>query len=166
MFETHQAQRLKAHEIGQKYGFDSAEIRKLATKQREIDEENIVRLVGIIEAHGWPGRSLVGEKGALAAFLILQHADYKYQKKYLPLVRTAVAAGELSPDNLALLEDRVLMNEGKKQIYGTQLQTNERGVLELYPIEDEENVDKRRAQVGLPPLAEYMKHFGLEYRPK
>ena len=37
--------------------------------------------------------------------------------------------------------------------------------MELWPIEDEENVDARRASVGLEPLAEYLKRFGLEYKP-
>jgi hypothetical protein len=56
--------------------------------------------------------------------------------------------------------------EGKKQIYGSQLQTNAQGQLEFYPIEDEANMDKRRQSVGLEPLAEYAKHFGLEYHSK
>lgn len=110
--------------------------------------------------------SLVGKKAASAAFLVLQHAAYKYQKQYLPLVREAVSIGELAGQRLALLEDRVLMREGKEQIYGTQLTRNqETGELELYPIEDEFNVDKRRAEMGMLPLAEYLKYFGLEYKP-
>jgi hypothetical protein len=166
MYDTDQSYRSEMDAVGKKYGYSSPEMMELWKVQQPIDEANIKRLVEIIETHGWPGRRLIGDKASTAAFLVLQHADYTYQKKYLPLVRAAAAAGELGPDSLALLEDRVLMNEGKKQIYGTQLQTNDKGVLELYPIEDEGNVDKRRAEVGLPPLAEYVKHFGLEYHPK
>jgi hypothetical protein len=58
------------------------------------------------------------------------------------------------------------MREGKKQIYGSQLQQNDKGAWEFYPIEDEPNVDKRRQAVGLPPLSEYAKQFGFEYHPK
>ena len=165
MYETDQSQRVKMDEISKKYGCDSAEMKELWKKQNEIDGNNIRRLVEIIESHGWPGRSLVGKKASDGAFLILQHAELSYQKKYIPLVNKAVAQGELKVQMLALLEDRVLMREGKKQIYGTQLTMDEstsRWV--LYPIEDEANVDKRRAKVGLPPLAEYLKHFGLEYK--
>jgi len=66
------------------------------------------------------------------------------------------------------LEDRILMREGKKQIYGTQLHSGPKtnGKLELYPIDDEEHVDERRAIVGLQPLAEYLKQFGMEHKPK
>jgi hypothetical protein len=58
------------------------------------------------------------------------------------------------------------MREGKKQIYGTQLARNEKtGKYELYPIEDEEHADLLRTSVGLPPIAEYLKSFGIEYIP-
>ena len=164
-FESDQSQRRKMHEARQQHGADSPQMKELWEKQSVIDEENMQRLVEIIEEHGWPGRTLVGDRGATGAFLILQHADHSYQKEYLPLVREAVAGGELGGDSLALLEDRVLMREGENQIYGTQLRGNSEGTLELWPIEDEANVDRRRAEVGLPPLAEYLKHFGLEYQP-
>jgi hypothetical protein len=166
MFETDQSVRGHMEEIRKNHGDSSVEMREAWKKQRPIDEANIARLVKIIETHGWPGRALAGEKGASAAFLVLQHADLAYQKKYLPLVRKAAAAGDLRTQSLALLEDRILVREGKKQIYGSQLMTNSGGKLEFNPIEDEPNVDKRRASVGLVPLAEYAKYFGLEYPPK
>lgn len=140
------------------------EAKVLWDKQAEIDRKNMSRLEEIIKEHGWPGKSLVGEKGARAAFLVVQHADLEPQKKYLPLLKEAVAKGEADASDVAMLEDRILVTEGKKQIYGTQLHRVE-GKLELYPIEGEENVDARRAAVGLPSLAEYLKHFGLEYKP-
>jgi hypothetical protein len=67
----------------------------------------------------------------------------------------------------ATLEDRVLVGEGKPQIYGTQVHFGPEtgGRWELYPIVDEEHVDERRTRIGLPPMADYLKLFGLEYRP-
>ena len=38
--------------------------------------------------------------------------------------------------------------------------------MEPYPIEDEANVDQRRKEVGLPPLAEYRKMIEGLYKPK
>ena len=82
------------------------------------------------------------------------------------MLKEAVRRGEAESGNAALLKDRILMREGKKQIYGSQLHFNQViKQLELWPIEDDENVDARRASVGLEPLAEYMKRFGLEYKP-
>lgn len=104
------------------------------------------------------GRSLVGDKAANAAFLIVQHANYATQVKYFLLIKAAVEAEELEGQALALLQDRILVAEGKNQIYGTQLRRNEvTGQLELLPIEDEANVVQRRAELGMPPLAEHLK---------
>ncbi len=92
MYDTDQSHRSEMQAVGTKYGNNSQEVMTLWKKQQPIDEANIVRLGQIIEEHGWPSHSLVGYKGAIAAFLVLQHADHTYQKKYLPLVRASVAA--------------------------------------------------------------------------
>lgn len=159
MYETDQRYR------GELLDRDAPSIEERNRMQQETDERNIARLIEVIEEHGWPGSSMVGNRGAAGAFLVLQHADYAYQKKYLPLAREAVAAGEMQPQLLPLLEDRVLMREGRKQIYGSQLHRGPEGGYELWPIEDEASVDERRAEVGLKPLADYLKGFGLEYVP-
>ncbi|HEX5726545.1 MAG TPA: DUF6624 domain-containing protein [Longimicrobiaceae bacterium] len=132
----------------------------------ETDRANLRRLEEIIAEHGWPGASLVGEDGSRAAFLVLQHADPATQERYLPLLREAAEQGELAPAMLAMLEDRVRMRRGEMQLYGTQLRGDPAsGRLTLWPIEDEANVDARRARVGLPPLADYLRNFGIEYAP-
>ncbi|MFH2001574.1 MAG: DUF6624 domain-containing protein [Planctomycetota bacterium] len=165
MFKTDQSLRKECMEKEKKFGRDSKEVHDLWEKQIEIDKNNIKRLEAIIAEHGWPGRTQFGENAAMAAFLVLQHADYKYQKKYLPMVRKAVKEKECDPSNLALLEDRVLMREGKPQIYGSQVvQDAETGGFKVYQIKDEANVDERRAAVGLPPLKEYLAIFGIEYQ--
>lgn len=139
---------------------------KLVDEQNAIDTKLIQQLEIIIAKHGWPTISLVGKEASNNAFLIIQHADLTYQKKYFPLLKEAANKNEARKSEVAMLEDRILMREGKKQIYGSQLRSNsETGKLELYPIEDEENVDKRRASVGLMPMKEYLKHFKLEYVP-
>ncbi len=135
-------------------------------KQEKVDKRNIKRLAQIIDKYGWPGRSLVGKEGSFTAFLIIQHAELNYQKKYFPLLKESVSKGEADRDDAAFLEDRILTREGKNQVYGTQLHFNEvTKKLELWPIEDEEGVDVRRASVGLEPIAEYLKRHGLEYKP-
>ena len=178
--ESLRSELLKMQEEDQKYRKQTLEIEKsilspdekekrlaaLMEKQSEADKRNIKRLAEIIEMYGWPGNSLVGKDGSLTAFLIIQHADLEYQKKYFHLLKEAIGKGEANPSYAAYLEDRILMREGKKQIYGTQLDRNEvTKKLELWPVEDEEHVDARRARLGLEPIAEYLKRFGLEYKP-
>ena len=124
------------------------------------DQQNTRRLQEILEKHGWPTNTLVGGDGAHAAFVIVQHADadLKFQRKCLDLMRK-VPRDEVWQLDVAYLTDRVLVAEGKKQVYGTQF-INSGGKLEPHPLEDPSSVNKRRAEVGLPPLAEYVK--GLE----
>jgi len=153
MYDTDQAHRREMAAVAAKFGDDSPQMSSLWKKQRPADEANISRLVEIIKEHGWPRPSLVGDKGAKAAFLVLQHADHDYQTKYLPLVKESVDAGDARGADLALLEDRVLMREGKQQRYGTQVQRDDRGRWIFYLIEDGSNVDKRRQSVGLSPRA-------------
>lgn len=125
-------------------------------RMREIHERNAVRLSAIMEAQGWPGRSLVGEDASAAAWLILQHAigNPSLQRRGLTLIRAAAATGDVSPLHVAMLEDRIRANEGKGQRYGTQFDWDADGLLSPLPLDDEPNVDKRRAEIGLAPLAE------------
>ena len=126
----------------------------------------MARLADIVKAKGWPGRTLVGDDGAHAAWLVLQHAPPETQRAMLPLVRAAVAKGDARPSDLALLEDRVLADQAKPQVYGSQLAWPPAGGLPtLKPIENPACVDVRRASVGLEPLAEYLARFGVEYMP-
>lgn len=120
-----------------------------------VDSAHTERLREIIEAYGWPELSDVGEEGAHAAWLILQHTpDEEFQREMLAVVEEAAERGEASRRAVALLTDRVLIRQGQPQRYGTQFKIAD-GELEFHPIEAPEAVDERRAEVGLPPLEEY-----------
>ncbi|MCH8148566.1 MAG: hypothetical protein IH987_11315 [Planctomycetes bacterium] len=127
---------------------------------RKIDKDNTAYMKKVIDKHGWPGKSLVGADGAMAAFLLVQHAspDTAFQERCLPLLRKAVEQGEARAPDMALLTDRVLVHAGKSQRYGSQFHTVD-GQLVPFPIEDEANVDALRKEVGLRPLAEYAKQL-------
>jgi uncharacterized protein (TIGR03067 family) len=136
------------------------QLKPILEQGREVDRKNTAWLKVVVDKHGWPGKTLVGREGAQAAWLLAQHADQDrdFQKKCLPLIAEAVKKGEAQPTHLAYLTDRVRVGEGKSQLYGTQLRTED-GKTEPLPIEDEANVDKRRKEVGLGPLADYLKSF-------
>jgi hypothetical protein len=135
-------------------------------QMQRADARNLPRVTAIIDQYGWPGKSLVGSSGSLAAFFVIQHSNLATMQKYLPLMRAAAAKGELEKQNLALLEDRVLTSQDKPQLYGSQYRYNtSTGKPEFFPIADEAHVDERRASMGLKPLADYAKGFGLDYHP-
>lgn len=119
--------------------------------QNQLDAENLVRVESIIAARGWPGRSLAGEDGARTVFLVVQHASLETQERYLPLLEAAVSSGEAEPWQLAMLTDRVLVRWGLPQRYGTQYRIDpETGAEVVEPIEDPEELEARRAAIGLP----------------
>ena len=117
-----------------------------------VDRDNAARLREIIARDGWPGQEPAGEAGAHAAWVLAQHAPPDLQEECLPLLQDAVARGDASPVDLAYLTDRVLMNRGEAQVYGTQYVERD-GVLELWTVRDRSDLDQRRAALGLPPEA-------------
>jgi hypothetical protein len=122
----------------------------------EVNSRNAERLREIIEQRGWPGRALVGDRGGRAAWLILQHAIAYPQmmRSGLELIREASVRGEVSPAEVAVLEDRIRILEGRPQLYGTQYDWDDHGEMSPLPIEHPGGVDERRRAIGLPRLGE------------
>jgi Family of unknown function (DUF6624) len=109
----------------------------------------------IITVHGWPGNAAVGEDGAHAAWLLVQHADLDLQEQALVLLGDAVRRGDASPSNLAYLTDRVRMFRGEPQLYGTHYRDAEDSGLQVHEVEDPGRLDERRASAGPWPHADY-----------
>jgi hypothetical protein len=130
----------------------------------ESDSINLVKIEKIFATHGYPGKSKVGGLSS-TAFLVIQHSDLYYQEKYFPLLEKAANENELDKSSLALLIDRIRMRKGQNQLYGSQVVDNDRdGKWELFPVEDEENLNKRRSEMGLGPIEEYAKRFNIDYK--
>ena len=108
-----------------------------------IDICHNYRLRQIINKFGYPTRKLIGKNGMKAFWLLVQHQDYD-----ISLQEDCLTYCDFDSQEKAFLTDRVLINKGKKQIYGTQFN---------FPIEDIKNVDKRRRQMNLESLKEYLR---------
>lgn len=130
-------------------------------KKRHIllAKENVKELKKIIGEYSWPSISLVGKKGVEAAWIIVQHADFdiEFQKFCLRLIKSITSKKQVFLHYTAYLTDRVFVNEGKKQIYGTQFYTNQNNKIIPRPIKDKKNLEKRRKRFNLPPLKDYEK---------
>jgi hypothetical protein len=117
------------------------------------------RIKRIIAQYGWPSISLVGKDGAAAAWLLVQHrdADRPYQLQVLELMAPLVKQGEVSGANYAYLYDRT----HRPQRYGTQGRCvrEGKGGWEPFVVEDLPNLDTRRREMGLGPIAGYADRF-------
>jgi hypothetical protein len=121
----------------------------------EGDATRTKRLKEIVTAYGWPTVASIGRDGVDAAWLIVQHSpDSSWQEEMLPRLQAASEAGDIPRADVALLTDRVLVRAGRPQRYGSSFSVVN-GRLVADAIEDEINVDSRRAAVGLPSMAEY-----------
>jgi len=145
----------------------------------ELDRCNTQKLKEIVNDIGWPSISAVGRQASSDAWLVVQHAtlekdvkpsdklvfndeqfalqDLNFQEECLRLM-SALPEDEVQAWQVALLTDRVKMNRGEDQVYGTQFSHGK-----VWPIEDLENLDARRGLVGLEPFAEYQERMLERY---
>jgi hypothetical protein len=122
-----------------------------------LHQKNTARLKSIIAVHGWPGSDLAGEEGEEAAWRIAQHSisDPAFMRTVLKLLQSACENQNAPPWQVAMMEDRIRMFEGRMQLYGTSFDWDDSGVMNPYPpIEEKESVDERRSAMGLSPLEE------------
>jgi hypothetical protein len=127
----------------------------LAMEERNM-KENQEALLQLLDRYGWPTASAVTEYAAAGAALIINHSSYELRSKYFPLLKEAFEKGEAQSLRFAKMQDRLLVEEGKEQLYGTQIKF-ENLVRTPYPIENPHSVDQRRAKIGLGPLKPYLK---------
>ncbi|RAK62658.1 DUF6624 domain-containing protein [Hymenobacter edaphi] len=167
IYASDQGGRQQYNSIREKYGEHSPEMQALWKQMAETDARNLKKITALLDRHGWPSKAKVGNMGTQTVFLVIQHSDLPTMQKYFPVARQAMERGDLAKSAFALMQDRLLMWQGKPQIYGSQLSSDAKtGKMAFHPIEDEAHVDERRATMGLGPLADYAKGFGLDYQPK
>lgn len=121
-----------------------------------VHRENARALEAVLDAEGWPCVSDVGMEASTAAWMIATHAigEPEFQRRALVLLEEAVDDDEAHAAHAAMLYDRICFNERRPQMYGTILDWDENDELSPWTIEEGEDVEDRRREVGLPPLDE------------
>ena len=162
IFKDDQEIRLQYVAAEKKYGYKGNVIDSLGQIMDKNDSSNLIKIQKILDEKGWVGKDKIGQQANQTLFLVIQHADLAIQKKYLPMMKDAVNKGNANAGSLALLEDRIALREGRKQIYGSQIGTNITTKKQyVLPLEDPDNVDIRRKKVGLNSLSDYVKSFDI-----
>ncbi|MCD0468157.1 DUF6624 domain-containing protein [Flavobacterium sp. JAS] len=142
-------------------GSGSKEVDSLGKIMMYKDSLNLIKVSKILDERGWLGKDVIGSQANQTLFLVIQHSDLKTQQKYMPMMKEAVKKGNAKASSLALMEDRVSLRESHKQIYGSQISMIPGVKAFVLPLDDPDNVDKRRAEVGLGPIADYVKKWNI-----
>jgi hypothetical protein len=165
-----QAIRNRHTELG-KQGFteDSTIIKKLRIEWKTIDSLNTMQAKQIFKEYGFLGFEEVGKAGSNNFWLLVQHTykDYKFQESVLSEMKKHVERKNANGVDYAYLIDKTMLNTGKQQIYGTQMRRDrETGITTPNNLFEPENVNKRRAEVGLDTIEEYIetlnKYYGIK----
>ena len=162
-------------------GMDEDSLMAYIQRMTETDLRCQTAVFPILDSLGIPEG--LSDTSYSALFLVVQHSDLEHQRKYYPLFETGAEKGLIEPSDVATMLDRILMHEGKPQVYGTQtflqmktiiVKAEEDGKPEngtgtaytsesanyLWPVENADSLDIRRARVGLPSIGTYMEIFG------
>jgi hypothetical protein len=154
------------------YSRDDLENGKVYMILNKRDSINLIRIEEIIAKQGYPGKTLVGEPTNEAAWYVIQHS--KKISDYFPLIQEAGSSNEISFSKVAMMHDRMLMQEGKEQLYGTQVAGENilnatTGKKEfwyyVWPIQNAESVNELRKEAGfVTTVEEYAKSMGVVYK--
>ena len=121
-----------------------------------MDSINQQIIISLMEQCLWPEDPQL----IRAMWFIIQHADSGFMAYYYPRFKQMVRDSLLSASTMALMEDRMLMNHGYPQIYGSQIVQKS-----IYRLRDSANVNQLRASVGMGSIEENARRFDFEYYP-
>ena len=147
------------------YGAESKEAEVYQKEYRKNHMVNIKKIKKILNKYDWPELTQIGEEGNRTICNVLQHADQETREHYIPVMKQSVLDKKLEPRFLVRAEDRIATDKGELQIYGGQMKYYpETKSFNIWPVFDPVNIDKRRAEIGLEPIAEFLKNrFDFEW---
>jgi hypothetical protein len=136
---------------------DSLEMKNLMDEWKSTADADKIQLKTLFKENGFLGYNEVGEQSSHNFLQMVQRmdADSTFQQEVLVEMKKHIAKINASPIEFAYLTDRVNLNQGKPQVYGTQLKINEKGIsYEPKMVIDSQNLNKRRAEIGLGTIEE------------
>ena len=129
-----------------------------------LRKEHNTRLRQILDDIGWPGEAVVGADGADAAWRLAMFAsdDRELQGRCLLLMEDFSEDADVAAHQPAFLLDRLLVADGKPQIYGSQCIVSPEGIVPCSTT-DSDGLDARRAAIGCEPIAVALERIRKEH---
>ena len=161
IYQKDQGYRHQRDAMEKAYGRESKELKSAEKQMKEQDSLNLIKVEKILNERGWLGPDIIGYFGNLTLWLVIQHSAPEIVEKYLPMMSEAVLKGDATANHLGYLVDRNRKDQNRKQIYGSQFGNDTlTGEGYVWPLEDPDNVNKRRAEIGLGTMQEYLSELG------
>jgi hypothetical protein len=163
IFTEDQTRRQEYAKLEAQFGWGAKEAQDGRTAIRQLNTRQLKTIDSLITLYGYPGKNLVGQPADQVAFMVIQQSNSRVvHEKYLPIIQEAATKGELDRASAAFLTDQVRVERKEKQIYGTQIRINNAGQRELYPIENEADIERLRKEMDLEPLPVYLRRMGIQ----
>ena len=148
----------------EKYGRNSKQMRVFWKSILKKDSINLIKVSKILDTQGWPSKKRIGTRGTSTIFLVIQHGNQKVKLKYLSMIQEALKKNWLPKRQYAMFYDRLLLGQGKRQVYGTQLaMSKESKKPYILPLDNARNIDKIRAEMGLNTMQENLNRWDLTW---
>lgn len=162
-----QYHREKIASLEKQFGSSSKEVDSLFKLIEFNDSINLIKVENFLETYDWCGIFAIGKSYSTSVFLVIQHSNPHKLNEYLPELKEAFINKCLSAHNYSLIIDRTAVFNGEKQTYGTQLgRFDDDEIFFIYELKTPRKVNKRRNEIGLPPLELYVNSFGIEWSLK
>ncbi|MGB3063125.1 DUF6624 domain-containing protein [Sphingobacterium thalpophilum] len=161
MLKEDQDVRMQLSETLSKIGANSKQYRQNSKSLKRVNEKHIKKLAGILKKYGWLSTMDIGSEANIALSTLIAHAAPQTREKYLPIIEKAFLEKKIQPQSYIIIKDKHSLWKTGYQIYGSQIGVDDKGGHFVLPIRDKENVNTRRAQVGLRPLEDYLKEFKI-----
>jgi len=140
---------------------DPEAMKKVALEMKASDKQNQLFIGSFLDRCGWLKGLSAEENNTI--FLVIDHADTAFMARYFPILKLQADQGIVAKRDLATLQDRMQLRSGKKQTYGTQtLKTG--NIVTIWPIDDPQNLDERRKEMGLLTMNEYIELLKKTYQ--
>lgn len=134
---------------------------ELERKKYAIFKTNCSTLKNYFEEYGYPTINHNGKKISHTFWLLVQHCDHDidFQKSVLKAMKSELKNNNVAKVDYAYLYDRVQINNGKKQLYGTQVGYDENYNPYIKELMNPSTVNKRRKAMGLNTIEEYIEEI-------
>ncbi|AYL94299.1 DUF6624 domain-containing protein [Mucilaginibacter celer] len=134
--------------LAKKFGSRSKRYLAYRDTTHERDSVNSIKLLSMIRSWGWMSADQIDERGVDSMIYLFWKLSFSDQKRYFPMISAAFRKGTFDAKRFADIADRIALKDKGRQIYGTQLGTDN---LPL-PVENADSLNFRRREIGLPPV--------------